>query len=141
MRRIHSVEDIAALKKILQDIPFMRNRAEPINGASIPFTIYLDRDDNINGLYKLNTTTGVFDKIEAEISHTDDKTVITYYITDNGPYDDNSLNTVIFDPFTPTTTSYNVAWLPCGWKLLLLAFLAGAGMLGMRGRLGRKLHA
>ncbi len=105
------------------------------NGGTAHMKIYVPQNDAINGYWKKNINTGEWENIATSITTEGNKTVITFDLTDGGPYDeDGSENGAISDQGGPGVGGGAVAIGPMPaqpvptiseWGAIILTFLMG----------------
>ena len=109
------------------------------NGGTVTMRLFIPKDTRITGYWKKNQTTGRWNDIATNVEHgpayAPNKTVITFQLTDGGPYDEDGLaNGSILDqggPGFPGTATAVPAVDQRG--ALLFVILAGlAGLLALR---------
>ena len=106
------------------------------NGGTAHMQIYVPRNGAINGYWKKNRLTGQWENIVTSISTTGSKTVISFNLTDGGPYDeDGSANGAISDQGGPGIIGANAAPVPTmnQWgAVILTCFMGLAAILAFR---------
>ncbi len=106
------------------------------SGGTVTMKLYVPKESEVNSYWKKNRNTGVWEDINPTITTENNKKVLTFTLTDGGPYDaDGVANGVIQDPGGPgvkngrgSTPSVSVPLLS-GWGMTLLITLLG--LLGM----------
>ena len=99
------------------------------NGGTAHMRIYVPRNTAINGYWKKNRLTGQWENIATSITTTGNKTIISFNLTDGGPYDeDGSVNGAISDQGGPGITG-GTATVPTmnQWGAVILTCLMGIG--------------
>ncbi len=104
------------------------------NGGTAHMRIYVPGNSAINGYWKKNRLTGQWENIATSITTTGNKTVISFNLTDGGPYDeDGSVNGAINDQGGPGITGGTTATATTAvpamnqWGAAMLACLMGIG--------------
>ncbi len=100
------------------------------NGGTAHMRIYVPRNSAINGYWKKNRLTGQWENIATSITTTGNKTVISFNLTDGGPYDeDGSINGAISDQGGPGIGGPAPTTVPTmnQWGAIILTALMGIG--------------
>ncbi len=103
------------------------------NGGTVTMKLYVPKDSAVDSYWKKNRNSGVWENINPTITTNGNKKILTFTLTDGGPYDaDGVANGVIQDPGGPGITGGAVAGpstvtvpVLSGWGAMLLITLMG----------------